>query len=337
MMRLTAVFQILLAIHVIAFSAMAQQSPPPKQTADSSSAITNSAIELKTATGTLFGTLDLPTTDGPWPIAVIIAGSGPTDRDGNQAAFKNNSLKFLGQALAAHGIAALRYDKRGVGQSNAAGQREQELRFETFVDDAVAWIALLRQDLRFTHIAVIGHSEGSLVGILAAKQAAKVEAFVSLDGAGRNIADVLREQLKNNLPTRYEQSDHILRELAAGHTVDKIPSELADLFRPSAQPYLISWLKYEPTREIAALDVPILIVQGSTDLQASQNDAQLLADANKNARLALVPNMDHVLKHNIFTWKLVQLIDYTSPSPLEPQLIEQLVPFLDEALSAQKK
>jgi len=336
-MRLTAVFQVFLAIHVAAFSVMAQQPPPLMQTADSSSAITNSAIELKTPTGTLFGTLDLPTTDGPWSVAVIIAGSGPTDRDGNQALFKNNSLKFLGQALAAHGIAALRYDKRGVGQSSGAGQREHELRFETFVDDAVAWIKLLRQDPRFTHIGVIGHSEGSLIGILAAEQAGKVEAFVSLDGAGRNIADVLREQLKNNLPARYEQSDHILGELAAGRTVDKVPPELAGLFRASAQPYLISWLKYDPAREIAALDMPILIVQGSTDLQASQNDAQLLAEANKKARLALVPNMNHVLKHSALTWKWAQLLDYTSPSPLEPQLIEQLVPFLNDALAAQKK
>ena len=97
-------------------------------------------VQLETTTGTLHGTLDLPNGTSPCPVVVIIAGSGPTDRDGNQALMKNNSLKLLGQALAAKGIAALRYDKRGIAESVAAAPREDNLRFEAYVADVVQWV-----------------------------------------------------------------------------------------------------------------------------------------------------------------------------------------------------
>ena len=297
------------------------------------------AVELKTSTGRLFGTLDLPTSDPPWPVAIIIGGSGPTDRDGNQINLKNDSLKMLGHALAQHGIAALRYDKRGIGESVAAGPREKDLRFQAYVDDAAEWIKQLHHDSRFTKIAIVGHSEGSLIGMMAAKQADDVDAFVSLEGAGRPAADLLREQLKKNLSTDdFAKSDPILIRLSAGKTGDDVPSGLEMLLRPSVQPYLNSWLNVDPAKEIAKLNIPILLVQGSTDIQVSDEDAHHLADANKHARLVEIPNMNHLLKNCPVTWQWVQLINYNDPTlKLEPKLIDAVVPFLQESLGATKK
>jgi alpha-beta hydrolase superfamily lysophospholipase len=273
--------------------------------------------------------LDLPTTKGPWPVVLVIAGSGPTDRDGNQPQMKNDSLRLVGKALAAHGIAALRYDKRGIGQSAAAGAVEENLRLESYVDDAAAWVRQLRADNRFNKVFILGHSEGSLIGILAAKQV-PVDGLVSVSGSGRELATLLRDQLKRNLPANlFEQSSHMIDELVAGRRVKDVPPELVMLFRPSVQPYLMSWLKYDPAKEIAGLKIPILVVQGTTDLQTSAEDAKLLATNNQNARLVTIENMNHVLKNASSTTLIGQAKAYSDPSvPLEPRVVDEVVGFV---------
>jgi putative transposase len=158
-------------------------------------------VELKTTTGTLHGTLDLPNDPSPRPVVLIIAGSGPTDRDGNQVPMRTDSLKLLGHALAANGIASLRYDKRGIAESAAAAPKEEDIRFETYVDDAVQWLIWLHQNSRFLRAGIIGHSEGSLVGMLAAKRA-NVDAFVSVAGAGRSAHTLMRDQLNGSIPNQ---------------------------------------------------------------------------------------------------------------------------------------
>src|SRR5579859_7330981 len=108
-------------------------------------AITTTAeelVQLKTPSGTIYGTLLVPSAPKRMPVVLLIAGSGPTDRNGNSAMLPapNNSLKMLAEALAARNIASLRYDKRGIGESKAAMTAEKDLRFDTYVDDAVAWV-----------------------------------------------------------------------------------------------------------------------------------------------------------------------------------------------------
>jgi pimeloyl-ACP methyl ester carboxylesterase len=284
-------------------------------------------VELQTTTGTLHGTLDLPSGTAAFPVVVIIAGSGPTDRDGNQPSIKNDSLKHLSHALAAKGIATLRYDKRGVGQSAAAAQKEEDLRFETYVDDVVQWVALLRHDSRFSGIGLVGHSEGSLIAMVAARQA-KIDTLISLAGSGRAAPKLIREQLGNKLPPGLKaRSDYILDELVAGRTVADVPNELASLFRPTVQPYMISWFKYDPVRELAALKIPVLIVQGTTDLQVTVDDAKRLAAANKDAKLRLVDGMNHVLKRA--KTPAEQQAAYTDPSiPIEVRAVEEIIGFL---------
>jgi pimeloyl-ACP methyl ester carboxylesterase len=254
-------------------------------------------LTLTTPTGKLAGTLELPAASGLVPIALIIAGSGPTDRDGNTPALpgKNDALKQLALGLAARGVASLRYDKRGIGAS-AAGASEADLRFDMYVDDAVAWIGELRAQKRFSRVVIAGHSEGSLIGMLAAARA-KADGFVSIDGAGRPAAQILREQMSKAPPPMAAQAFAIIDQLAAGHTVTEAPPELAGLLRPSVQPYLISWLKYDPAHEIANVKSPAAIVQGTADIQVTLVDAEKLHAALPSARYVVVEGMNHVLKH----------------------------------------
>src|SRR6266446_4579645 len=283
--------------------------------------------QLETTTGTLHGTLDLPNDPSSCPVVVIIAGSGPTDRDGNQASMRNDSLKLLGRALAANGIAALRYDKRGIAESAAATPREEDLRFETYVADAVQWVIWLRQNPRFLRLGLVGHSEGSLIGMLAAKRT-RVDAFVSVAGSGRTAPALIRDQLNTKRAQGLKaKSSEILDELVAGRTVADVPKELAALYRPSVQPYLISWFKYDPALEIATLEIPVLVVQGTTDLQTSVDDAKRLAAAKKGAKLRLINGMNHVLKHA--TSPADQQTAYTDPSrPIEVEAVQAITVFL---------
>jgi pimeloyl-ACP methyl ester carboxylesterase len=290
-----------------------------------------SDVEVATPSGTLVGTIDLPSGKGPWPVVLFVAGSGPTDRDGNSASLKNDCLKQLGRSLAKRGIAALRFDKRGVGASAAAGSNEAKLSIAIFADDAAAWIKKLRADKRFTKVVVLGHSEGSLIGVLAAKQA-PYDAMISVAGAGRELRAVLRDQLKPTLPAElYSKANAIVAELEAGRTVADVPQPLMALFRPSVQPYLISWLKYDPAKEIAGLSVPILVVQGTTDLQVSVDDAKLLAGNNQHAKLAIIENMNHVMKHTTEKTLAGQMQCYSDPAlPIEPRVVDAVETFLKE-------
>ncbi len=287
-------------------------------------------IRLETPTGIIHGTLLLPGVSTPAPVALLIAGSGPTNRDGNIGGMPggNNSLKLLAEGLAARGIASVRYDKRGIGESAAAAPSEAELRFETYANDAAAWIRQLRQDRRFSSVTVVGHSEGSLIGMLAAREAG-ADAFVSIAGISRPASQVLRDQLKPQLPTElWKESERILASLEAGRTVDSVPPTLFALYRPSVQPYMISWIRYQPAQEIAKLSVPVLIAQGTTDIQVSTAEAQALKQAMPKAELLIVEGMNHVLKA-VEADQAKQIASYTDGAlSVVPELIERVSAFV---------
>lgn len=288
-------------------------------------------LTLETATGQLHGTVLTPGGAAPYPVALLIAGSGPTDRDGNSAiAGANNSLKMMAEALAADGWASVRYDKRGVGESMPAMVSEAELRFTTYVDDATAWIDHLQVDPRFSRVVVVGHSEGSLIGMLAAGRA-EADGFVSVAGPGRPAAEVLRGQLQGQLPPDLMQrSLDLIRAIGAGRRIpeDQVPQLLMALFRPSIQPYLTSWFAYDPADELARLTLPTLIVQGTTDIQVSADDARLLAAAQPEARLDLISGMNHILKR-VSADPLQQQQSYSNPElPLHPALMPAVLDFL---------
>jgi pimeloyl-ACP methyl ester carboxylesterase len=290
---------------------------------------------LDTLSGRLHGTLSLPEGTAPTaaakpPVVLIIAGSGPTDRDGNTplAAGRNNSLKLLAAALQAQGVATLRYDKRGIAASAAAAPGESALRFEHYVQDAAGWVRQLAADPRFAGVVVLGHSEGALIGLLAAQQA-PVLGYVSLAGPAEKAADVLRRQLRAQLPPALAaRNEALLAELEAGRTVAEVPPPLAGLYRASVQPYLISWFRHTPTTALARLDRPCLIVQGDTDLQVRVADAQALHQARPACTLNIVPGMNHVLK-TVPADPAQQLASYGNPQlPLAPGLVQALQGFV---------
>jgi hypothetical protein len=207
MKKLALVLAVVMLITFTDMNISTAQSTIPNGSAGKHAADTTfvtESITLETSTGTLFGTLERPQTRLPVPVVLIIAGSGPTDRDGNSPLLKgaNNSLKLLAAALAAHGIASVRYDKRGIGETGKAMQlaaekaktmlREEDLSFETYIDDAVGWGKQLRADRRFSSITVLGHSEGSLIGMVAAQKMG-ARAYVSIAGAGRPIQQIILE------------------------------------------------------------------------------------------------------------------------------------------------
>jgi pimeloyl-ACP methyl ester carboxylesterase len=291
---------------------------------------TEAAVQLETPTGPIHGTLLVPAGRGPHPVALLVAGSGPTDRNGNSAVLTgaNNSLKFLAEALAERGIASLRYDKRGVGESRSTVPKEADLAFDAYIDDAAAWVQQLRKEPRFSTITIIGHSEGSLIGMIAA-QRSRADAFVSVAGIARPAGQVIRDQLRPQLPPElWEQSERILASLEAGRTADSVPQPLYALYRPSVQPYMISWLRYTPTEEIARLSIPVLILQGTTDIQVSIAEAGALKQAAPAAQSFIIEGMNHVLK-SVPSDLAQQHASYVdSALPVVAELIEHISTFV---------
>lgn len=309
-------------LSVTAASAGAQGSP---------AAPVAEAVSIDRAPGQLVGTLLVPHAAGPIPIVLLISGSGPTDRDGSTPALGVNpaSLRQLAESLATRGIATLRYDKRGIAGSASAATSEAQLRFETYAGDAAAWIRFLQSDHRFSHVIVAGHSEGALLGLLA-MQETPAAAYISLEGPARPADQVLHDQLVTKLPpAMMTQSDTILARLKRGETVDSTPPALAALFRPSVQPYLISWFRHSAAAEIARLTVPCLIVQGTYDGQVAPAEANLLHAANPHCQVAMIPDMNHVLKLTSTADLADQLSTYRTPdAPLAPGLVDAVARFV---------
>jgi len=285
------------------------------------------AATLFSMTGSVHGTLTLPASGSASVVALIICGSGPTDRDGNLPFMKNNIMKMLADSLASAGIASLRYDKRGIGASKEAMTSEDALRFDDYIADAANWIVKLRNDKRFKRVAVIGHSEGSLIGMLAAHRA-QADMFVSIAGVSETADAVLRRQLLAAPGGAADAAFPIIDSLVMGKTISSVPARLMTLFRPSVQPYLISWFRYDPMNAIRDLSIPVLIVQGTTDLQVLEADALALKKIHPMAELAMIPGMNHVLK-DAPSDRMENLKTYSNPAlPLSAGMSRSIITFL---------
>ena len=289
-------------------------------------------VTLSTDTGEIHGTLSVP--DNASRTAVlIIAGSGPTDRNGNSSVtgIATNTYKMLADSLAAHGYASLRYDKRGIAASVAAGADESQLTFDAYIDDAAAWAEWLAADERFDRVVLAGHSEGGLIALVAAKRSDKVVAVVTLAGVGESIDATLRRQLSTQPEPYRTECMRIIDELKAGRTVSDPMPELAALFRPSVQPFLISQMRYEPATEARTLTQPLLVVQGTTDIQINLNDAIKLSTVNPRTRLAIISEMNHVLKPCTSLDQQAQMMTYINDTlPLAPTLVATIADFLSK-------
>lgn len=231
------------------------------------------------------------------PLVIFIAGSGPTDRDGNSAlgSGKGNPMKMLAEQLLDQGVYSYRFDKVGVGKSTF-NVLPTEYRFSDNASVVNAIIDKL-QKIGFKNIYLLGHSEGSLVGIMSAQQKT-VKGLISVAGPAQNATDMIKEQLgKQMAGPMLKQANQKLDSLKQGYKIEHFNMMLGSIFNKAMQPYLISWAKYTPADEIQKLKIPVLIVQGQKDIQVSEKEAQKLHENSPKSALKVYENANHVLKN----------------------------------------
>jgi hypothetical protein len=284
--------------------------------------VTAEPFETSRGGVTLRGELWRPAAaSGKVPILVFIAGSGPTDRDGNQTSgLRTDAFRKLAEAVATRGVASIRYDKRGVGKSGAHFDPAQ-LTLDDFVADAAAVVEQARTDARLGPVMVLGHSEGGLIALVLA-QKVPIDGLVLVATAGRPLAIVLREQLSRQLDAAdLADFDRILGALRSGAPIDPLPPALGSIFPKTVRAFLQSELYVDPIPLFRALLVPAAIVQGENDAQVGIADARLLAGARHDAKLTLLPKMNHVFRDEASP-RLPQA-SYSDPSlPLSPGLAD---------------
>ncbi|WP_298236891.1 alpha/beta hydrolase [uncultured Algibacter sp.] len=272
------------------------------------------------------GTLLLPSNKTNTPLAIIIGGSGPTDRNGNQNFQKNNSLKKLAEALSIEGIATFRYDKRVVKQIKQ-GIIDKDIMFDDFIDDAISTSNYFKKQRLFNKIYIVGHSQGSLVGMVAAKN--RADGFISIAGAGQSIDNVIIEQINLTAPQFNEETKRIFAALKKGRTVKDYPQALTSIFKEDIQGFMRNWIQYKPTEIITELKIPILIINGDKDLQVSVEEANTLKKAAPKAKLMIVKNMNHVLVP-IAGDNLDNSKSYNQPNrEISEELIEHISKFIN--------
>lgn len=263
-------------------------------------------IEAPGPEGALRGTLAGPVgTDAP--VVLMIPGSGTSDRDGNQLPhIRAATLRLLAEGLGARGIVTARVDKRGLNGSSEAASDPEAVTLADYADDARAWIKVLREKTGVSCVWILGHSEGGLVALKAATVDADGICGLLLAAApGRPLGVLLREQFQQGLPEdnplrqpTLDALETILVKLEAGQPADVsgVNPQLAAIFRPSVQPFLIDLLAHDPAKMIAQVTLPVLILQGTRDLQVTMNDAEVLAAARPDARLVRLEGVNHMFK-----------------------------------------
>ena len=259
-------------------------------------------------------------------LAVIIAGSGPTDRDGNNVNIKGNYLMMLAEGLNENGISTFRYDKRGVGKSLGDITSTDEIKFTDYINDAISIINHFRETKKYKRITVIGHSEGALIGMIASRSIA--DSFISIAGAGEDYLTLIERQLSIQPEYIKSMSTPILKQLKNKKLVDSVPPLLNSLFRSDVQMYLIDASSYLPVVEISKLDIPVLIIQGTHDIQIDVDDAIKLDMAAKNSQLELIEGMNHVFRQASEN-RLLNIQTYGNPNiPIDNNMVDLVSEFI---------
>jgi pimeloyl-ACP methyl ester carboxylesterase len=295
-----------------------------------SGAIRDTVVHFGNGALTLEGTLLLPPGTGPWPGVVIIAGSGPTDRDGNSpAGIAPNTYRMLAQGLAEQGIASLRYDKRGLPSSRGAMDMATTT-LADFAGDAGAAARLLKDRADIGPVVLLGHSEGGTLAMLAARDGAPLAALVLVATAGRDPTTILREQLARQLPPALiAEFDPAWARYIHTDSAVTSPPGLEALFVPAHRAFLKSWQALDPVALLRGVSLPTLVVQGETDVQITPADARRLASARPDVRLALLPGVNHVLKLASGATAAEQQSSYTDRSlPLAPDVVSTIAGFI---------
>ena len=272
------------------------------------------------------GTLVTPLSSEKMPLVILLQGSGPTDRNGNQSFMKNDALKKLAAGLAENGIASYRYDKR-VLQAQRLNIAEKDMRFEDFITDAVNVLEHFKDREEYNKIVVLGHSQGSLVGMIAAKD--RAHGFISIAGVAQPIDSILTQQIALQMPGLKENVQQAFQEMRNSGSTSSYNPMLESIFRPSVQPFILSWMKFHPKEELAKLQIPVLLINGSNDLQVDESEAQQLQEVQPDAQLVILENMNHILR-KIDGDDLENSKSYNEAHlPLHPNLLPSLVEFIE--------
>ncbi|WP_456376326.1 alpha/beta hydrolase family protein [Lutibacter sp.] len=289
---------------------------------------TEKDLSIPTNSVTINGTLLIPLINKKTPLVILIPGSGPTDRNGNNVQMINNSIKYVAEGLAKKNIATYRFDKSVLSYTQNNKEKIDSITFDTFIKEAKTVIKYFKNTGKYSKIIVAGHSQGSLVGMIASQN--NTDGFISLAGAGRTIDEVLVEQIEKQAPFLKDETIRVLAKLKNGNLVEEFNPMLQSLFRKSVQPFLISWIKYNPQEEIKKLIIPVLIINGSKDIQVKIMDAKLLHQAKKDSQLEIIENMNHLFKE-IKGDLNENMNSYTNPNlPVMRNLITKIVTFVNE-------
>lgn len=277
--------------------------------------ITNDSIRLP-------GTLTY--LDHRSPLIIWIPGSGNIDRNGNQAGYnvKADYIKEFRDSINKKGISFFSYDKRTANPENI--KYKDDIVFEDFVNDAKTVIDHFRADRRFSSIILIGHSQGSLVAMLASNNTDK---YISLEGPSDAIDKVLVQQIIRQSPIAGDTLRAELKELRETGTIKYINPYLRTLLPKQNLLFLKSWMVYDPADEIKKISIPVLIINGTKDTQVLVDDAQALYNSNPDSKLVLIENMNHVLK-DVQTDEDNLKSYYLSDYPLSKKLINEVADFI---------
>jgi pimeloyl-ACP methyl ester carboxylesterase len=292
--------------------------------------------------GPLRGTLTLPTGRAALPAEVpaflIVPGSGPTDRDGNSPlGIAAAPYRMLAEALAERGYPSVRIDKRGMFGSEGAVSNPNDVTIASYGDDLLAWTAAIRERLPAEDgtrcVIAIGHSEGGLVTLAAMARIPDACGLILIASIGRPLDQVMGEQLRANpaKPPFVLAAAAAPATLRRGERVDEgaISPALRPLFAEEVQGFLIDSMSYDPMELAARVEVPMLVVQGTRDLQVSTADARMLADAAPDATIALLPDVNHVLKTVASEDPSANLATYADPIlPLAPAVVDAVAQFV---------
>jgi uncharacterized protein len=300
----------------------------------------SSELTAKGPEGPLAGTLIEAKTSAP--LVLIIPGSGPTDRDGNNPlGVSSSSYRMLAEALSERGITSLRIDKRGMFGSEKAADGN-DVSFAKYAEDINAWIdSVQAKTPKRKCVWLLGHSEGGPVALVTAQNNPRVCGVVLAASPGRKLQDVLREQLNAN-PANAPLIPDAMRaidELSAGRTIDvsKMHPALQQLFDPAIQRFLISSFATDPAKLAASLDKPLLILQGDSDAQVTAADANVLKSAQPKATLMVFDGVTHVLKKAKDATPAAAVATYTdAASPVDARLVDAIVGFVKPVKSKKR-
>lgn len=282
--------------------------------------------------GDLAGTLIAPQ-DGR-PLLLIIPGSGPTDRDGNnRLGVTAAPYRLLAEALAERGIGTLRIDKRGLFASKPAVADPNAVTVADYVADTASWVASARAATGADCVWLLGHSEGALIALAAAQEVTPLCGVLLVAAPGRPLAEILHEQLHANPANAplLDQADAAIAALDKGEhvAVETMHPALQALFAPAVQDLLINLMDQDPAALARQTDLPLLIVHGAEDTQVSEADAAALHAAAPDAQLRVIAGMNHVLKLVPAGDFAANRASYGDASlPVAPELVDAIAAFV---------